>query len=165
MAPTITLYTAPPWAHRAQIALRELDMEFETILIDITVPRTLEYLAINPQGLVPALVYDGHVLTESGPITQFFVDSHPSHILESSAEPSGALQRYNIGFFVDTYFGNVQPFFDAAVLSSGEQEITATNKYINAIVKNIEPLLADAAPFLGGSSRLTLAEAYISLVS
>ena len=160
MAPGITLYTAHhcPWAYRCQIALRELSLEFETILIDITVPRTAEYLAINPRGLVPALAYDGHILAESGLIVQFLVDSYPSHLLKSSSEPGGALQRYNIGFFVDTYFSKAHSFFDNAVLSSGEEETSAANKYIDAVIENIEPLLDDAGPFFGGSSRLTLAE-------
>lgn len=159
MAPKITLYTAHhcPWAHRAQIGLRELGLEFETGLVDITVPRTAEYLAINPTGLVPTLVYDGHVLTESGLIAQFLADSHPSHLLKSSSEPGGALQRFNVGIFVDNYL-KAHSSFDNAVYSTGEEEATAANKYIDAVVKNIEPLLANAAPFFGGSSHLTLAE-------
>jgi glutathione S-transferase len=163
MAPKISLYTAHhcPFAHRSQIALRELGLEFETVLVNITIPRTAQYLAINPRGLVPALAYDGHVLTESGLISQFLVDSHPSHLLKSSSEPGGAEQRFSIGFFVETYFSNVHPFFDAAVYSSGDEKITEANKYVNAVVKHIEPLLDDAAPFFGGSRRLTLAEVYI----
>ncbi|KAK5195692.1 hypothetical protein LTR99_002217 [Exophiala xenobiotica] len=122
MAPKITLYTAHhcPFAHRSQIVLRELGLEFETVLVDITIPRTPEYLAINPRGMVPALRYDDLVLTESGLISQFLVDSHPSHLLKSSSEPAGALQRFNIAYFVDTYFSKAQPHFDLAVQSAGE---------------------------------------------
>lgn len=166
MAPKISLYTAHhcPWAHRAQIALRELDLEFETVLVDINIPRTSEYLAINPTGLVPALDYDGHVLIESGLITQFLVDSHPSHLLKSSSDPGGALQRFNVAFFVDSYM-KAHSFFDTAVYSCDqEQEATATQKYIDAIVSNIEPLLVDAAPFFGGSCRLTFAEVCVQRV-
>lgn len=161
MAPTITLYTAHhcPFAHRAQIALRELGLEFATSLVDISIPRSPEYLAINPNGLVPALVYDGRVLTESGLISQFLADSHPSHLLKASSDPTGAIQRFKIGYFVDTYFGKAHQYFDATVFSSGDEaKTTAANKYVEAVVKRIEPLLADAAPFLGGSSRPTLAE-------
>ncbi|KAJ5986361.1 hypothetical protein N7451_010726 [Penicillium sp. IBT 35674x] len=160
MTPKISLYTAHhcPWAHRAQIALRELNLEFETVLVNINIPRTPEYLAINPSGLVPALVYDGHVLSESGLITQFLVDSHPSHLLKSSSEPGGALQRFNVAFFVDSYI-KAHGFFDTAVYSyDQEQTATAAQKYIDAVVSNIEPLLVDAAPFFGGSCRLTFAE-------
>lgn len=166
MAPKITLYTSHlcPWAHRAQISLRELGLEFETVLIDLSVPRTPEYLAINPRGLVPSLNYDGRVLTESGVISQFLVDSHPSHLVKTSSEPGGALERYEIGFFVDTYFSKVHPKVQPAVSASGAEQEALIAKYTDAIVKEIEPLLSNAAPFFGGSSRFTLAEV-CSLIS
>lgn len=158
--PKITLYTAHlcPWAHRSQIALRELGLEFETVLVNLDVPRTPEYLAINPRGLVPALAYDGRILIESGLIAQFLVDAHHSHLLKTSTEPGGALQRYEIGFFVDTYFNKVSPLWNAAVSASAEEKEAAATKFTDAVVKEIEPLLANAAPFFDGSSRLTLAE-------
>jgi glutathione S-transferase len=116
--------------------------------------------------MVPALRYDDLVLTESGLISQFLVDSHPSHLLKSSSEPAGALQRFNIAYFVDTYFSKAQPHFDLAVQSSGEAEsIAAANKYIDAVVIDIEPLLANAAPFFGGSRRPTLAEVWVFVLS
>jgi glutathione S-transferase len=160
MAPKITLYTAHhcPWAHRAQIALRELGLIFDTVLVDITIPRTAQYLAINPRGQVPALIHDNEVLAESGLIVQFLVDSYPSHLLKASSELGGAMERFRVGFFVDTYFNTAHPFFDKAVHSSGEEESTAAIKYTDAIAQNIEPLLFNAAPFFGGSSCLTLAE-------
>src|SRR6187402_1527415 len=97
-APSITLYTnyGCPWAHRAQIALAELGLEFKTEIIDLTVPRTPEYLKINPRGLVPALDYNGTIITESGIVAQFLADAHPSHLLKTSNEEGGALQRAKI---------------------------------------------------------------------
>jgi len=159
--PKITLYTSNicPWAHRSQIALRELGLSFETVIVDISVPRTPEYLAINPRGLVPALVYNGEVLTESAIVSQFLVDSHPSHLEKSSSEPGGALQRAKINFFVDTFFSKVNGLVFATYKGKRGEEKEAAGKAIaDAIVKEIEPLLADAAPFFGGSDKLTLAE-------
>jgi glutathione S-transferase len=160
MAPKITLYTSHlcPWAHRSQIALRELGLEFDTVIIDLSVPRTPEYLAVNPRGLVPSLSYDGTILTESGLISQFLLDSHPSHLVKTSSEPGGALQRFQLGFFVDTYFTKAHPNLQTAITSLGEEKNAAATKYTDAIIKEVEPLLSDAAPFFGGSSRLTLAE-------
>lgn len=53
--PEIILYTnhGCPWAHRAHIALAELGLPFQEEIIDLSVPRTPEYLAVNPRGLVP----------------------------------------------------------------------------------------------------------------
>jgi len=64
--PKITLYTSYfcPWAHRSQIVLKELGLPFETVHIDLSVPRTEEYLQVNPRGLVPSLNYNGDIITE-----------------------------------------------------------------------------------------------------
>ncbi|RDL35809.1 Thioredoxin-like protein [Venustampulla echinocandica] len=158
--PKITLYTSHlcPWAHRSQIALRELGLPFETVIVDLSVPRTPEYLKINPRGLVPALDYNGTIITESGIISQFLVDSHPSHLEKTSSEPGGALQRANINFFVDTWFSKVNSLsYPVFKLKAGEKEVEA-GKIVDVIVKEIEPLLQDAAPYFGGSEKLTLAE-------
>jgi glutathione S-transferase len=163
----ITLYTAHhcPFAHRVQIILRELSLEFKTCLVDITIPRTPEYLAINPNGMVPALVYNDLVLTESSLICQFLADSHPSHLLFPSSDPKGALQRFKIGYFVDTYSSKAHKLFDSTVFAhDAEAKIEMANKYVDAVVEYVEPLLADSGPFFGGSDRLTLAEVSQSLV-
>ncbi|EDN96994.1 hypothetical protein SS1G_01922 [Sclerotinia sclerotiorum 1980 UF-70] len=160
-APKITLYTSYdcPWAHRSQIALAELGLEFETVIIDLSVPRPPEYLAINPRGLVPALSYNGEILTESGVISQFLVDAHPSHLEKTSREEGGALQRARYNFFIETYFSKVAPHVVKAGIgkTSEEREQAATNA-IDAIVKEIEPLVQNAAPFFGGSEKLTFVE-------
>ena len=159
--PKITLYTshACPWAHRSQIALRELNLPFETVIVDLKVPRTPEYLKINPRGLVPALDYNGTILTESAIVSQFLVDAHPSHLEKASTDEGGPLQRAKINFFVDTFFSKVNShFFAASRAAVGEEKDKAASTLVDAVVKEIEPLLADANPFFGGASKLTLAE-------
>jgi glutathione S-transferase len=164
MAPKITLYTsyACPWAHRSQIALKELNLSFETQIIDLKVPRTASYLAINPRGLVPALVYNNEVLTESAIVSQFLVDAHPSHLEKTSSEEGGPLQRARINFFVDTYFSKVNGLSYPALKAEGEEKKEKARGIVEAIVKEIEPLLRDAGPYFGGSERLTLAEVSFS---
>ncbi|KAH6643704.1 thioredoxin-like protein [Boeremia exigua] len=162
MTPQIKLYTAHhcPFAHRVQIALRELGLTFDTVLVDITTPRTPEYLAINSTGMVPALLYDGRILTESGLICQFLVDQYPeSRLVKTSSEEGGALQRYMISCFVEV-FSKTHAIFDAVVYSLGSQEEKASiaEQYIEAVAKNVEPFLQDSAPFFGGASEVTLAE-------
>ncbi|KAG9504976.1 hypothetical protein J7337_001942 [Fusarium musae] len=159
--PEIVLYTAHhcPYAHRAQIALRELGLSFKEKLIDITVPRTNEYLNVNPNGMVPALSYDGVLLTESSLIVQFLLDSHPSHLLKGSTEPSGALQRFCMGYFIDIYFVKVHPTFDKIVYAEGSlAKNVAVDEYVGLVAKYVEPLLGNATPFLEASKRLTLVE-------
>lgn len=49
-ADTITLYTNHrcPWAHRAHIAVKELGLKYEEVIIDLDTPREPWYLEINP---------------------------------------------------------------------------------------------------------------------
>jgi len=160
-APKIILYTnyACPWAHRAQIALKELDLEFETVIIDLSVPRTPEYLAINPRGLVPSLSYNGEIITESGIVSQFLADAYPSKLVKATTEEGGSLQRARINFFVDTYFTKVNgKFFETLRAATAEEKEVSANALVDVIVKEIEPLLKDAGPFFGGASSITLAE-------
>ncbi|KAL3421072.1 glutathione S-transferase domain-containing protein [Phlyctema vagabunda] len=159
--PKITLYTNHrcPWAHRAHIALAELKLDFETVIIDLSTPRTPEYLAINPRGLVPTIKYNDQIITESAIVAQFLADAHPSHLLKTSNEDGGALQRARIAFFVDTFFSKALANQFAIIKATSKEEKEELGaKLTEVLVKEIEPLLADAAPFFGGSSRLTLAE-------
>ena len=50
--PKIHLYTnhSCPYAHRAHIALQELNLPFEETIIDLNTPRPQWYLDINPRG-------------------------------------------------------------------------------------------------------------------
>jgi len=159
-SPNIILYTnhGCPWAHRAHIALAELGLPFKEEIIDLSTPRTPEYLKINPRGLVPSISYNGTIITESGIVSQFLADAHPSHLEKKSDEEGGALQRARINFFVDAYFSKVGSHFYPILRAEGEEKEVEAQKYIDAVVKELEPLLQDANPFFGGSSKLTLAE-------
>lgn len=48
--PSVKFYTnlGCPWAQRAQITLKELNIPYEEVLIDLDVPREEWYLKINP---------------------------------------------------------------------------------------------------------------------
>jgi glutathione S-transferase len=49
-APKLTLYTnhSCPYAHRAHIALKELGLQFDEVIIDLDKPREPWYLDVNP---------------------------------------------------------------------------------------------------------------------
>ncbi|KAI1813609.1 thioredoxin-like protein [Poronia punctata] len=159
--PKLKLYTnhGCPWAHRAHIALSELNVPFEEEVIDLTVPRTAEYLKVNPRGLVPSLGVDDEVITESAVVSAYLTDAFPSHLVPASNEPGGALKRARIAFFVDTFMGKVNANTYPLIRATTDEERTAVSqKIVEAVVKEIEPLLANAGPFFGGSDKLTLAE-------
>jgi len=62
-----------PCARRVRIVMLEKDLEWETRLVDLTKMEQTrpEYLALNPNGLVPTLVHGGRVIYESNVITEY----------------------------------------------------------------------------------------------
>lgn len=148
-----------PWAHRAHIALEELRVPFEEVIIDLDTPRTPEYLKINPRGLVPALSYKGNIIIESEIVARFLADAYPSHLVPTSNEPGGALRRARVSLFVDAYMSKFNSALLGIYTAKSQEEIDAlVEKAVAGLVKEVEPLLADANPFFGGSDKLTLAE-------
>lgn len=136
---------------------------FEEEIIDLDTPRSPEYLKINPRGLVPALAYrNGNgdtttsIITESAIVATFLADTYPDGgLLPASTSPGGALARARVAFFVDTWFTKVQGA-QVKALTTGDDAAFA--EVAKAVAREIEPLLEDAGPFLGGSKTLTLAE-------
>ncbi|KAJ0159005.1 Glutathione S-transferase [Colletotrichum tanaceti] len=160
-APKIKLYTnhGCPWAHRAHIALAELGLPFEEEIIDLSVPRTPEYLGINPRGLVPSISYDGEIVTESAIVAQFLADAHPSHLAPVAGSKDAALRRARIAFFVDAYFGKANALLFRMQLAKSDAEVAeGAATFVDIIAKEVEPLLGNAAPYFDGSDKVTMAE-------
>ncbi|KAG0640727.1 thioredoxin-like protein [Tuber brumale] len=158
---SITLYTnhTCPWAHRAHIALAELELDYKEVIIDLTKPREPWYLEINPRGLVPSLKYNDEIITESSIVATFLAELKENHLVPFPGTPEAALKRAKISFFVDTYFTKAQPLIQSALITTDAATRTRhANECVEVIEKQLAPLLADAKPFFGGSSRLTLAE-------
>lgn len=171
--PKITLYTNHqcPYAHRAHIALEELNLPYSEVQIDLSVPRPQWYLDLNPRGLVPTIAYavpglseKDEIITESAVVAQFLADAFPGPFLPASKEsPTSALERARINFFTDAWNSKVGAHIFPLFMAAGEEakaEVAA--KMVAALEKEIEPLLSNAAPFFNGSAEFTLAEAIVA---
>ncbi|MGL4974951.1 MAG: glutathione S-transferase N-terminal domain-containing protein, partial [Bosea sp. (in: a-proteobacteria)] len=66
-------------AYRCRIALnlKGLSPEMVSVHLRKGEQRSAEFLKLNPQGFVPALVTDGHVLTQSLAIIEWLEETHP----------------------------------------------------------------------------------------
>jgi glutathione S-transferase/GST-like protein len=74
---TLTLYTAPtPDGYKVSVALEEMGLAYEVAALDLQKgeQKTAAYLAINPNGRVPALVDDGFAIFESGAILLYLAE-------------------------------------------------------------------------------------------
>ncbi len=67
-------------AFRVRIALNLKGLRYDPQFVHLAKgeQRGAEYLALNPQGLVPALVDDGKLLTQSLAIIEYLEETHPS---------------------------------------------------------------------------------------
>lgn len=87
------------------------------------------------------------------------MDTYPSHLLPATGDAKSALVRARISFFVDTWFSKVGSYwYQISRKETDEEKESLVQEFVAAVGKEIEPLLKDAAPFFGGSSKLTLAE-------
>ncbi|HVN84086.1 MAG TPA: glutathione S-transferase family protein [Candidatus Binatia bacterium] len=75
MSDHITLYDTQgsPCARRVRIVLLEKGLAWETCVVDLTKmeQKRPEYLALNPNGVVPTLVHGDRVIYESNVITEY----------------------------------------------------------------------------------------------
>ncbi|CAN1495866.1 Gst Glutathione S-transferase [Burkholderiaceae bacterium] len=70
-------------SHRLRIALNLKGLATEYVAVDLRTEahQSAAYKALNPQGLVPTLVKDGHVMTQSPAIIEWLEETHPTPAL------------------------------------------------------------------------------------
>lgn len=103
----LELYHFEPGANslKALLCLKEKGLDFESHYINLHEfeQHDPEYVKINPNGQVPALVHDGAVITESTVINEYLEDVFP----EPPLRPADPVVRANMRVwtkFVDEYF-------------------------------------------------------------
>jgi maleylacetoacetate isomerase len=103
-------------AYRVRIALnlKGLSAEGAFVHLQKAQQRELDYLALNPQGLVPALVTDeGDVLTQSLAIVDWLDETHPAPPLL----PSDALGRARVRSIAQAIACDIHPLNNLRVLN------------------------------------------------
>ncbi|MFZ0500461.1 MAG: maleylacetoacetate isomerase [Steroidobacteraceae bacterium] len=66
-------------AYRVRIALNLKGIDYESVAVDLRpgAHRQQDYLALNPQGLIPALEDDGTVISQSLAVIEYLEECHP----------------------------------------------------------------------------------------
>lgn len=89
----LTLYHAhhSTCSQKVRLVLHEKGLQFESITLDLAKKDQLkpEYLAINPNGVVPTLVDDGVPIIESSVICEYLDEKYP----QNSMTPSDIIER------------------------------------------------------------------------
>lgn len=104
----LELYHAEPVANSVKvlICLKEKNLAFVSHYINLLMfeQHSPEYIAVNPDGVVPTLVHDGVRITESSVINEYLDDAFPAPPLR----PSDPVERARMRIwtkYIDDYFG------------------------------------------------------------
>ena len=105
-------------------------------------------------------ILEDEIITESAIVSTFIADLFPNSSFwpATRESPMSALTRARIAFFVDTFIGKVNSSMYQVLKAEGEEKERLGAALVEAVGKEIEPLLESAGPFFGGSKSITLAE-------
>ena len=109
--------SAASWRVRIALALKGLAFDHVSHHLRRGEQRAPEYLAINPQGFVPALDTGGSVITQSLAIIEFLDETHPQPPLL----PGDALLRARIRAFSLVLAADTHPLQNLGVLQQVRQ--------------------------------------------
>ncbi len=142
-------------AYRTRIALniKGIKVEHQSCHLRHGEQRSPDYLQINPQGLVPALVLDdGTVLTQSLAIIDWLEQTHP----EPPLLPADPIQRAKVRAFALAIACDTHPLQNLRVLqrikSLGQDEVAWARQINQDGLTAANALLADqSGPFCFGA--------------
>lgn len=160
---SLTLYTY--WrssaAYRVRIALNLKGVAHERVPVNIAPgqdeQRGAAYLAVNPQGRVPALATPQGVAGQSMAILEWLDEVYPDPALL----PRDPFERLKVRAFADTIACDIHPLNNLSVLSRLRTQFGADEAAINAwyqdwIIRGFAVLEPEVAalttPFFGGQT-------------
>ena len=149
--------------------LIELDVPYELRLVDTAVKqqKTPEYLALNPNGVVPTLVVDGEPRYEAAALAMLLAERHPEAEL---APPAGDPRRADYLQWMFNLANMVQPLFRQWWYPgepAGEANADALRAHcaprIEAQWQRIDEHLAKHGPYLLGEN-ISAADFYLTML-
>jgi len=143
------IYFRSSASYRVRIALNLKGLDYETVAVHLVKgeQRAAGYLALNPAGLVPALVEDGQVLTQSLAILEYLDEVHP----EPPLLPGGAAERARIRAIAQTIACEIHPLDNLKVLKYLKHTLRVDEEakdawyrhWVEEGLATVEALLAD----------------------
>ena len=166
-----TLYFAPGTASLAvHWLLIDLDAPFELVSVDLknNAQKSPEYLRINPNGRVPALIVNGQSYFECAALLMLLAERHPERGLQPTV---GAAERADYFQWMFYAANTLQPAFRNWFYpgeAAGAENAEATQSHSKAVIETawqrIDILLQDGRDFLLGS-RLTALDFLVTMLT
>jgi len=165
------LYHAPRSAALGVWVLLEMigsPYELEEIDIYSDGPRDPEFLRINPNGWVPALVYDGGAMYEAAAITIFLCDRHPEAGLAPRADDAlrGPFLQWLV-YMAGTLQPAYQSFYYSFRFASREEDYPSVRARACTRLAEIWQILDDSldpGPWMLGD-RFSACDVYLYMLS
>ena len=140
-------------AYRVRIALKLKGVDYESRAVDLRegAQNDPDYRALNPYGLVPMLVIDGHQLTQSLAILNYLDMRYPNRPLI----PAMAAERAHVVSMSLAIACDIHPLNNLRVLKYLKNELGHSQDEVDAwyrhwIVTGLPALEAQAKPRSGG---------------
>lgn len=145
-------------AYRVRIALNLKQVAYQSVAVDLPqgAQRAPDFLARNPQGLVPALDTGSAILTQSLAIIDYLDAAYPTPALA----PTDPLERAHVMAQALVIAADIHPIDNLRVLNRltaqfGADQAAREEWYAHWIVEGLNALEAMTAdlpgPFLGGA--------------
>jgi maleylacetoacetate isomerase len=158
-------------AYRTRIAVNIKALECEAIQVDLRAPaseqRKSDYLAVNPQGLVPALEVEGTTLSQSLAIIEYLDEVYPNPPLL----PRSPIDRARVRALTLAIACDIHPLNNLRVLNylrsplgHDEEAVNAWYRHwiatgFDALEQEVKRTTADGHYMFGSS--LTIADIFI----
>ena len=117
-------------AYRVRIGLALKGLSHDSSAHDLRTgaQKSPDYLALNPQGLVPALEVDGQIIVQSAAILEWLEETHPTPALL----PSDPMDRARVRGMAGLIASDIHPLNNLRVLKQLRQEFDLDQAGVDA---------------------------------